>query len=224
MNTVLILAGGTGKRVGADIPKQYIKVDGTPIIIHTLKKFENSRSVDDIYIVSNPAWALETVTLCEEYNISKVKAVLFGGPDIYESTIIGLYAIEESHDGDTLVMIHEAVRPLITEDMIDDSFRVASEKGNAVASWEAIDEVGFEENQMMMFGKGMKTIQNPHTFKLDELIDAYEGSKDMAMNGTALLMHSLGEELHFSKGSPDNFKITYKEDIQRFKALRSLYM
>lgn len=226
MNTVLILAGGVGSRIGGIIPKQFIEIDGKPIIIYTLEKFQASKSVDEIYIVCVKEWIKELKELCEYYAISKVVEIVEGGATIFQSTKIGLEVIDNRHKSNPLVLIHESVRPLITASTIDDSFKVAEKYGNAIAATVLVDEIGYNNGTVNLFmEEGMVSIQNPHTFRLNILMNAYcDKNEHIGMNGTALLLYKLGEELHLSKGTPDNFKITFEQDLTRYEALRHLYM
>lgn len=225
MRTVLIQAGGLGLRVGATIPKQFISVKGKPIIVHTLEHFQNSNFVDTIDIACLESWHKELKIICNTYGISKVRFISAGGNNIFKSTQICLEKIyHHNPNDDPLVLIHEAVRPLITEEMIEDSFVVAEKFGNAVACYKAIDETGYLEKGKVLAlntGSNLFTIQNPHTFRLSKLIWAYNNSENefYGLQGTAVLMNKLGETLYCSKGEFTCFKITYEEDIHRFELL-----
>lgn len=224
MRVVLIQAGGVGNRVGADMPKQFIKVNEKPIIAYTLEKFQRNNYVDDIWIVYLANWKEELIEICNRYHISKLKGIVEGGKTIFQSTKKGLDYMP--YTDNPLVMIHEAVRPLITDTMISDSFITAEKYGNAVASTKVVDEVGVIDGNAvnsLTFSSNLYTIQNPHTFHLDQLRWAYKEREDIGTQGTAVLMYKLGVSLYHSQGHPDCFKITYKEDIARFKALLSNY-
>ncbi len=224
MRTVLIQAGGMGLRVGENIPKQFISVKGKPVILHTLEHFQNSSYVDAIDIACLEGWHRELKTICNTYGISKVRFISAGGSNIFRSTRMCLEEIyHHNPNDDPLVLIHEAVRPLITEEMIEDSFVVAEEFGNAVACYRAIDEIGYLDNRKVLAlskGSNLFTIQNPHTFRLSKLIWAYNSENEpYGLQGTAILMNKLGETLYCSKGACTCFKITYEEDIHRFELL-----
>lgn len=224
MRTVLIQAGGMGLRVGATIPKQFISVKGKPIIVHTLERFQNSDFVDAIDVACLKDWRGDLKLICEQFGISKLRLLSTGGNSIFESTQLCLNEIYHYNPHqDPLVLIHEAVRPLITKEMIEDSYRVAEEFGNAIACYEAIDETGYIENgkaTVLNAGRNLFTIQNPHTFRLSKLRWAYHSDNtSIGMQGTAILMNRLGETLFCSKGNPNCFKITYEEDIHHFELL-----
>lgn len=224
MRVVLIQAGGIGVRIGTEIPKQFIEVNGKPIIVYTLEKFQNNTLVDEIYIACLDIWCEKLMTICKEYGISKLKSISKGGNSIFQSTRKCLMKME--YNDDTLVLIHEAVRPLITDEMITDSFAVAEKNGNAVACFKSVDETGTLQSDKILTvntERNLFTIQNPHTFRLGKLREAYcyDDNESIGCQGTAILMYKLGETLYSSKGHCNCFKITYEEDIQHFKALLS---
>lgn len=226
MNTVLVLAGGVGQRTKSQTPKQFIEVDGKPIIIHTLEKFQKATAVDKIYVVCLETWIQKLTTLCQQYNIKKLTNIVSQGENIFQSTRNGLEIIAKTTLENPLVLIHEAVRPLITQEMIVDSYKTAKEYGNAVSATTLLDEIAYEKNNITrIFDKNIHVLQNPHTFELNALLKAYGDQKNekLGMQGTALLMHRLGTTLRLSKGEPDNFKITFEKDIARFEALAKLY-
>lgn len=223
MHAVLLQAGGIGIRTGYNIPKQFIPVKEKPIIAHTLECFQNNDSVDEIYISCLPDWITTLRMICKNYNFTKVQHIFDGGKNIFESTKKCIDGIQQNINANPLILIHEAVRPLVTSEMIENSFYVAEKFGNAVACYEQIDETASIENNKITSlnsNKNLFVIQNPHTFRLKKLIWAYQHkNENFGYQGTAILMNRLGETLYCSKGDRDCFKITYEEDIRRFEML-----
>ena len=223
MNKVIIQSGGLGLRVGANIPKQYIEIYNKPIIVYTLEKFQANDLVDQIIIICDINWQSYVKDLCIKYNINKFSYFIDNHINLFLSTKNAIDSINDSNND--LILIHEAVRPLVTDEMITDSFNVAKTYGNAIACYKSIDETGeLEDNciKSLHTEKELYVFQNPHTFTIDKLKWAYNIKNESIGNqGTAILMYKLGERLYSSKGSPDCFKITYPEDIIRFKQLIS---
>lgn len=223
MNKVIIQSGGLGLRVGANIPKQYIEIYNKPIIVYTLEKFQANDLVDQIIIICDINWQSYVKDLCIKYNITKFSYFIDNHINLFLSTKNAIDSINDSNND--LILIHEAVRPLVTDEMITDSFNVAKSYGNAIACYKSIDETGeLEDNciKSLHTEKELYVFQNPHTFTIDKLKWAYNIKNESIGNqGTAILMYKLGECLYSSKGSPDCFKITYPEDIIRFKQLIS---
>lgn len=163
---------------------------------------------------------------CKQNGITKIESIVSGGETGFESLQKGLKDIAKRHSPDTMVLIHEAVRPLVSEEILSDALQIAESYGDSVASLALVDEIigcqdgvsGLEMTQR----DGHYSIQNPHTFPLSKLLWAYEEAERKGLSaslGTAVLMHELGCTLHLSRGSARNFKITVYEDIEIFKAL-----
>ena len=225
MVNALIIAGGSSSRTGLKTPKQFVEVNGKPIIIHTLEKFQAHPEVDAITIVSLKGWEETVKKLCRQYNITKLISSSTGGASGQESIFLGIKDIEKHCSGEEIVIIHEAVRPLVSHSIITDSLRVCREYGGAVASQPCHDAMflfhGDVVSGQISREKLIKT-QNPHTFPLSKLIWAHEeAAKRGIINSvaTSTLMVELGETFHLSKGSEKNFKLTTYEDIEIFKAL-----
>ena len=223
---VLILAGGSGSRTGQNIPKQFVEVKGKPIIIYTLEAFQKHSEIDSIIVVSISSWEQTVLDLSKKYKITKLLTVVQGGETGQSSIFCGLKEIQKQCSEDDLIIIHEAVRPLVSHDVVTDSIRICKKYGGAVASLPSHDAMFLYStdntvSEQIPRDKLVKT-QNPHTFPLRKLLWAHEEAAKRGITnsvGTSTLMVELGESFHLSKGSEKNFKLTTYEDIEIFKAL-----
>ncbi|MCH5310757.1 MAG: 2-C-methyl-D-erythritol 4-phosphate cytidylyltransferase [Prevotella sp.] len=228
MNYALIIAGGSGNRMGQDIPKQFMHVEKCPIIIHTLMAFQKHPDIDGIAVVCLEGWETVVKSYANQFLISKLKWIFPGGATGMESIRNGIYGLRDSGvEKDDLVLIHDAVRPLVSQDIISSNIAVCKKYGNAVTGIkcrEAIleSEDGFSTSTSIMRDKLIRT-QTPQTFTLGDIITSHEeaalkGIKDSV--ATCTLMAELGgREMHIVAGSEKNIKITTVEDLEILKAL-----
>ncbi len=129
MNIAVIFAGGVGKRMGnTDKPKQFIEIEGKPIIIHTLEHFEKNKNIDAIIVASKAEWIDYLNDLLQKYNIKKVAKVVPGGPTGQMSIFNGIKCAKEMYGEDSIVLIHDGVRPFITDDLINTNIETVKEK------------------------------------------------------------------------------------------------
>lgn len=209
----LILAGGVGNRIQADRPKQYIEFAGESIIHHTLKAFQGI--VDEILVVCQDEWK----DYLHDYNTCPA------GATGYESLCNGINALS-TFDGDTMIMIHDAVRPLISKEVILDNLRIARQYGNAVAAYEIYETLFHAPDgasvQSMTRREGMFRAQTPHTFQLNTLKQMISMAHERCIadaQSACTLAAQLGFEVHLSKGSILNFKITTAEDLALYQSI-----
>ena len=228
MNVGIILAGGTGTRVGAGIPKQFVKVLGKPILAYTLENFQKDSEIDAIEIVCHRDWLDEARLIVKEYGFDKVRWFTTGGDSFQESTLNGVFALKGNLKEGDIAVLSFGVSPFTTPDVINDSIRVAQEHGNGISAEDSPlctcikdDEYGTTQN---LIRETIKGFSNPWSFRYGELLEAYEEAvaKGMLQNlepHTTSLYLALGKRLWFSKSSGHNFKITLAEDIERFEGL-----
>jgi 2-C-methyl-D-erythritol 4-phosphate cytidylyltransferase len=227
MNVALIIAGGIGERTRQEVPKQFLHIYDKPIVVYTLEAFQSHEDIDAIVVVCLDGWQEIVKAYARQFGMSKLESITSGGDTGQASILAGLRDIQQRHSADdTLVMIHEAVRPMVSQDVISDSLRVCSEYGGAVAAIPCVDamletfEVDVSRAQIPR--DRLVRAQNPHTFPLGKLLWAHEEAGKRGINNsvsTGTLMIELGETLHLSVGSEKNFKLTTAEDIEIFKAL-----
>lgn len=228
MNVAVVLAGGTGTRVGADIPKQFIEVQGKPILAYTLDNFQKDPEIDAIEVVCHKDWVDHVRFICEKYQINKLRWLTVGGNTFQESTVNGIFNLRDSLSNDDIVVISFGVSPFCTPDIINDSIRVAKEHGNAIGAEDSPlctcikdDEYSTTQN---LIRETIKGFSNPWAFKFGELVDAYSeaikrGILDSLEPHTTSVYFALGKRLWFSKSSGYNFKITLKEDLDKMEGL-----
>ena len=228
MNYGLIIAGGSGNRMGQDIPKQFMHVDGSPIIIHTLKAFQDHPGIDGIAVVCLEGWETVLQSYANQFSITKLKWIFPGGKSGMESIHNGIYGLKEVGCVDEdLVLIHDAVRPLLPQDIISSNIAVCKKYGYAITGIrcrEAILESqdGFSSTTSIPRDRLIRT-QTPQTFRLGNIIRAHEEAKEKGIKdsvASCTLMAELGgREMHIVPGSEKNIKVTTVEDLEMIKAL-----
>lgn len=226
MNVAIILAGGTGTRIGANVPKQFIEIMGKPILAYTLEVFQNNRNIDAIEVVCHKDWVGEVERIHRDYGISKARWITTGGSTFQESTMNGIFNLKGKLEPEDMVVISFGVSPLTTDEIIDDSLRVCRAHGNAIASEDMVlctcikdDE---ESSTQGILRETLKGFANPWTFKFGELCEAYEtalaqGILDDIEPHTTSLYLALGKRIWFSKTTTTNIKITTREDLDIFE-------
>ncbi|MDO4501594.1 MAG: IspD/TarI family cytidylyltransferase [Coriobacteriia bacterium] len=230
MNYAIILAGGVGSRVGANVPKQFIEVQGKPILVYTLEAFQNCPDIDAVEVVCIASYMDTMHQLIEQYGLTKVKYVVEGGATYQDSVMCGMRGLEPFIQDDDVVAIHFGAGAFVTGDLISDSIRVAQEHGNGISSDpvvlclaikdprdpEVFSTEGDDRDRFM----GMNS---PQTFQWAFLRDLYKegeeaGIMDKIDPHTTSLMAALKKPLYFSKGSSMNIKITSRDDVKLFNA------
>ena len=224
----IIFAGGTGVRMGAELPKQFIEVEGKPIMIHTLDIFENSPLVDEVYIACKEDYLDLLKGLVEQHKISKVRGMVPGGTSALDSQYKGLVEAARHNPEDAIVLIHDGVRPCINDDLIEKVVRFTEEKG-AVATCTPMFETpvvskGGEIVEETPLRADCYTAQAPQAFRLGELLKAHEEvrSKNPDYKGlvdSCSLLRSIGKDVAILKGPRSNIKVTTPEDLYIFKAM-----
>ena len=228
MNIALIIAGGSGNRMGQDIPKQFINVYDKPIIIYTLEGFQRHPMVDAIEVVCIAGWHDVLRAYARQFNIDKLKWVVSGGKTGQESIRNGVYNLENKVSEDDIVIIHDGIRPLVDATVLTDVIQKAKQYGNGVTSLpynEQIFIVNKEDesttNQYIP-RETLRRVSTPQAYKFRRLDEAYHEAfeKGIGIYGSAYtntMMVELGETLHFAAGSDKNIKLTTKDDLEMFK-------
>lgn len=219
----IILAGGSGTRIKSEIPKQFLEVGGKPIIIHTLEKMEQCPEIDKYIVVCNKDYIGLMETLTSKYGFSKVEKIIEGGKSGVESTYIGIKSTPGEYDA---VLIHDANRPIIDNEIIHNCVSTYEKYGNAVAAIKCVEltyysENGISSDRYINRDYVWKT-HTPQIFKLKEVRQAYDEAFTNGNPGfmsTTELYDSIGKKIFFSESKSDNIKITFPEDIDLFDAL-----
>ncbi len=228
MNIGVIFAGGTGSRMHSkDRPKQFLEVHAKPIIVHTIELFENTQEIDAIVVVVISSWIDYMNELVEKFNLHKVKAVVPGGKTGQLSIFNGLEAAEKIANGeDSVVLIHDGVRPLITSKVIVDNIESVKKNGTAITTAPAKETVvlvdGENHVSEVVDRTRSFTAKAPQSFKLADILSVErnaisEGITDAIDSST--LMGMYGRDLTIVEGPYQNIKITTPDDFYMFKAL-----
>ena len=214
MNIALIIAGGSGKRMNNEIPKQFINIDDKPIIIYTLEAFQNHPEIDEIGVVCIEGWQDILKAYAKQYNIKKLKWIVLGGVNGQESIRNGVFEAENRYDGNDIVLIHDAIRPMVSQEIISDCIVQCKRYGNNNDT----------SNEIVPRDK-LAVTQTPQAFPLKKLINAHKKALKIGITdsvASCTLMIELGETVHFSIGEETNIKITTQGDLKIFKALLAL--
>src|SRR5690349_20464077 len=215
----LIVAGGKGTRIKSKIPKQFIELNGLPVLIHTINAFfRYSENVKVILVLPEDDFETWT-TLCKKHNFTKKLILQKGGDTRFQSVKNGLEKIE----GDGLVAIHDGVRPLVSEDIIGASFRLAAVHKTAVAAVRLKESIRMtdQDNTKAMDRSKFRLIQTPQTFDLQLIKKAYEIKEDSSLTDDASVAERAGHVISLFEGSYRNIKITTEEDLVIAAALIS---
>ncbi len=227
-NVAVIFAGGTGQRMGVkDVPKQFLEVEGKPIIIYTIEYFENHPEIDDIYVVCISDWIDYLKYKLEQFNIKKVRSVIPGGKTGQDSIYLGLKEAEKYCDRDSVVLVHDGVRPFITEELISRNIADTKLRGNSITSTGCNETFIISQDGVNVADVPVRresfNAQAPQAFRLGEIIDAHEKMrsynpeyKDVIDSCT--LYRLLGMQTYLTEGVRGNIKITNPVDIYIFKA------
>ena len=215
MNIALILAAGSGSRMGnADKPKQFLPIYGKPLMIHTIEAFEVHEDVDAIVIVTNDNYVDQVKVWCKQYDLAKVKAVVAGGNERQISVYNGLQAVKNiAQSNDDVILIHDAARPLISQRIITDNISVCKQYGAVDTVIKASDTIVRSKDDQSIsdipLRKELYQGQTPQTFKLSIILDAHEHAiKNNLPDVTddAKLVLSLGKEVRLVEGSKQNIR------------------
>lgn len=229
MNIALILAGGSGSRTAQDIPKQFMNVYDKPLIIYTLENFEQHPDIDGIAVVCIDGWHEVLKTYARQYGISKLKWVVSGGSDGQESTHKGIQALKDACGEEDVVLVHDAIRPFITAEVITDAITKCRQKGSGLSAVRCQETIvrtddGISGNEGIARQEIMR-VQTPQAYKYGKAVWAYEEAERQGITGEVYintLMLRLGETVYFSNGTEKNIKITTIDDLEVFKALLNM--
>lgn len=226
-NIALIIAGGSGNRMHQDIPKQFINVKDKPVIVYTLEAFQKHPLIDAIEVVCLDGWHDVLSAYSKQFFISKLENIVNGGATGQESIRNGIQDIVKRYsDLDDIVLIHDAIRPMVSQEIISDNIRVCRKYGNATtvipcntAMLMSEDEVVAEKQ---LFRNTVKMTQTPQSFHIKEFYEAHMEALEKGITSSVAsctLYVELGRKIYLSQGSEKNIKLTTVDDIDIFKAL-----
>ncbi len=224
MNIALVLAGGMGSRMGQDIPKQFIHVHNRPIIVYTLLALQNHAEIDRIQVVCIDGWEKVLAGYARQFNITKLSGIVAGGGSRYESTRAGMESLGDVRDDDVII-VHDAVRPLVTAESLSDTIAVCKRYGNSMTILDCVDtmyartESGYTSE--VVERSGLVRGQTPEAVSGRRMREMYAAADERQVQHDSIsaLQNALGWDIHFALGSERNIKLTRTEDIELFKAL-----
>lgn len=222
----IILAGGSGTRMGGAMPKQFLSLNDKPVIVHTLERFQNSASIDAILIVCIKDWIEHLKEILDEFKMSKVKWIVEGGDTSHDSSRNGIFFLKDKLADDDQVIIHDAARPILPQQAIDEMLRVSHEKGNASLAIPCHETVLYTTDGLsgdrQLDRSSIMRIQTPQAYNYKLIRSVYEKAeaddKHDFIYADLVCIH-YGVRIYFSKGFTNNIKITRKEDIPLCKSL-----
>lgn len=227
MNIAMLIAGGKGVRMNQDIPKQFLNIKDKPVIIYTLQAFQQHPEIDEIAVVCIDGWQTILQAYANQFNITKLKWIVTGGENGQESIKNGVIELQKHYKEDDIVLIHDAIRPNISQEIISSCIAECKLHGSAITVIPCAEAMLLRcgdgnESKEMISRDSLARTQTPQGFPLGKLRWAHEEAAKRGITNsiaTCTLMVELGEEVHFCAGSEKNVKITTTEDIEIFKAL-----
>ena len=228
MNIAIIIAGGVGSRMGANIPKQFIKVKDKHVLAYTLESFQNNAHIDAIEVVCINGWEDVVLEDKEKYGITKLKWITEGGSTGQESIRNGVFNLEGKVDDNDNIIVHDGIRPLVEDYVLDDFIEKCNQYGNAVTSMPYNEQIFLVDNEISTIKyiprETLRRVATPQAYKFSLLDSKYHEAfeKKIGIYGssyTNTMMVELGVRLYFAKGSDRNIKLTTPGDLEIFTAM-----
>lgn len=229
MTVAIIIAAGSGHRMGQNVPKQFINVYDKPVLLYTLEGFQNHPDIDAIEVVCLDGWQELVWAYAKQFGITKLKWIVPGGATGQESIRNGVYNLEEHCDDETVIVIHDGIRPLVDDSVLTDVIEKCMEYGNAVTSMPyneqifLVDPKSADTTTAYVPRETIRRVATPQAYRYGKLLWAYRKAfaEEIGIYGssyTNTMMVELGERLYFAAGSDKNIKLTTKDDLELFKA------
>ena len=228
MKTIaIIIAGGSGHRMGQDIPKQFINVYDKPVIIYTLEGFQKHPQIDEIEVVCLEGWHEVLWAYAKQFGIDKLKWVVSGGNSGQESIRNGVFNLEGKASPDDIIIIHDGIRPLVDASVLTDVIAKCRIHGNAVTSMPYNEQIFIVDDEISTTKyiprETLRRVATPQAYTFGKLDEKYHEAfeKKIGIYGssyTNTMMVELGERLYFAAGTDKNIKLTTKDDLELFKA------
>jgi 2-C-methyl-D-erythritol 4-phosphate cytidylyltransferase len=222
MTTIAIIpAGGKGLRSGSATPKQYLKVNGREVIVYTLQTFQKNKLIDRIIIAAEPEYFKLLIKLVKKYKLTKVDLIVEGGSTRQDSVYNAV--LSSNADAKDLLVVHDAARAFLPDDVLTNAIETAKKKGNALVCIKAKDTLIKGKSVVVEYLNRDEVyyVQTPQIFKYNELNNALGKAHSDQFVGTdeSMLVKRIGKKVNIVEGSVFNFKITTKEDVELFKKL-----
>jgi len=209
----IIVAGGKGNRMNQTVAKQFLELNNKPVLMHTIEAFHDCVLNPEIILVLNVQLHVFWEELCITHNFTIPHRIIAGGTERFDSVKNGLTVIE----GPAIVAVHDAVRPLVTAELILKSYHMAEEKGNAIAAIQPVDSVRIKKEGQYSEALNrdeLYLIQTPQTFHTDQLKKAYLQPYTTEFTDDASVVERAGFGIHILPGERSNIKITYAQDLE----------
>lgn len=229
MNIALIIAGGRGQRMQQEIPKQFLNVNDKPVIIYTLEAFQSHPDIDKIGVVCVDGWHDILRAYARQYKIDKLDWVVSGGENGQTSIRNGVFYAEKLYGDQDIILVHDAIRPMVSHEIISDCIVQCKRHGSAVSivpcNTVALRRTTEQTSSEVVPRDRLALTQTPQAFPLKKLADAHRKALEKGITNSiasCTLMVELGESVHFSIGAETNIKLTMPDDLKIFKALLAL--
>jgi len=224
-NIAMILAGGISARMKSPVPKQFHIVRGKPVIVYTIEAFQNSVAIDEIVVVLLKEWDDILKKYIEEYNLTKVRKIIFGGATGFQSIQNGVKYLSETYQDEDIILIHDAVRPLLTEEIINNNIIGVQKHGNAITFVPATEALLYSEDgemsEKIVDRNLILRTQTPQSLRLKDLVKLHADAQKANITdavATCTLMVEMGYKVYGVMGNNSNFKLTTPEDVTLFRA------
>ncbi len=227
MTVALVVAGGTGVRMGLDIPKQFAEVEGKPVLMYTLEPFQSSPEIDAIAVVLIAGWEDRVRSWAETWGIRKLRWIIPGGETVQESLRNGVFYLENHLKGQDVVVVHDGIRPLVDGFVLANVLDVCRLHGNAVTAMPYTEQVFVMDDEASTVRyiprETLRRVATPQAYRFDLLDEKYHEAfeKGIGIYGssyTNTMMTDLGVRLYFAAGSDRNIKLTTAGELEFFRA------
>lgn len=225
MNIALLIAGGSGARMHQNIPKQFLTVNERPVIVYTLEAFQQHADIDAITVVCIAGWEQVLWAYANQFNITKLKHIVPGGENGQASIRNGVFELEKYYGEEDIVLVHDAIRPMVSGEIISDCIVKTKQYGCAIATIPCAEAMLQTEDGEVSAGSyprdNLRRTQTPQGFYVGKICDLHRRALEAGITNSVAsctLMIEMGEQVHFSAGSEKNIKLTTVEDIDIFKA------
>ena len=225
-NIALIIAGGSGQRMHQDIPKQFLTVEERPVIVYTMEAFQRHPDIDAIAVVCIEGWENMLWAYAKQFNVTKLKYIVPGGQNGQDSIRNGVYELEKHYSAEDIVLIHDAIRPMVSQEIISDCIVKTRKHGCAISVIPCAEAMVITEDaktsETTYPRDKLKRTQTPQGFSIGKICDLHRRALEAGITNSVAsvtLMIEMGEKVYFSAGSEKNIKLTTVEDIDIFKAL-----
>jgi 2-C-methyl-D-erythritol 4-phosphate cytidylyltransferase len=215
---VIIVAGGTGTRMQSVVPKQFMAIGGTPILVHTLRRFHVWDNQIGIVVVMHADWMEEWKVIAQKHCPEIPHRLVAGGKERFDSVKAGLLCIDET---EAIVGIHDAVRPLVSNETLQRCFDGALQKGSAIPCVPVTDSIRMvtPHGSQHLNRSNLRAVQTPQCFSMEILTKAYQQPYNTIFTDDASVVEASGQEVYLVEGNRENIKITNPEDMRVAESL-----